>query len=50
MVTKILNFALKRGGGGVVGKVAHAKSSDPATPPQKKKLKRARVGLLFPAA
>ena len=31
-MTKILNFALKIKGGGVVGRVAHAKSSDPATP------------------
>ena len=34
-MTKILNFALKIKG--VVGRVAHAKSSDPATPPPKKK-------------
>ena len=33
-MTKILNFALKIKG--VVGRVAHAKSSDPATPPKKK--------------
>ena len=32
-MTKILNFALKIKG--VVGRVAHAKSSDPATPPKK---------------
>ena len=32
-MTKILNFALKIKG--VVGRVAHAKSSDPATPPPK---------------
>ena len=31
-MTKIFNFALKIKGGGVVGRVAHAKSSDPATP------------------
>ena len=31
-MTKILNFALKIEG--VVGRVAHAKSSDPATPPK----------------
>ena len=31
-MTKILNFALKIKG--VVGRVAHAKSSDPAAPPQ----------------
>ena len=31
-MTKILNFALKIKG--VVGRVAHAKSSDPATPPK----------------
>ena len=37
-MTKILNFALKIKG--VVGRVAHAKSSDPATPP-KKNLERA---------
>ena len=35
-MTKIFNFALKIKG--VVGRVAHAKSSDPATPPQKKKI------------
>ena len=28
---------------GVVGRVAHAKSSDPATPPPKKNLERASV-------
>ena len=33
-MTKILNFVLKTRG--VVGRVAHAKSSDPANPPQKK--------------
>ena len=33
-MTKIFNFALKIKG--VVGRVAHAKSSDPATPPPKK--------------
>ena len=33
-VTKIFNFAVKIKG--VVGRVAHAESSDPATPPQKK--------------
>ena len=33
-MTKILNFALKIKG--VVGRVPHAKSSDPATPPKKK--------------
>ena len=33
-MTKILNFALKIKG--VVGRVAHVKSSDPATPPPKK--------------
>ena len=38
-MTKILYFALKIKGG-VVGRVAHAKSSDPATPP-KKNLERA---------
>ena len=32
-MTKIFNFALKSKG--VVGKMAHAKSSDPATPPKK---------------
>ena len=32
-MTKIFNFALKIKG--VVGRVAHAKSSDPATPPKK---------------
>ena len=37
-MTKILNFALKIKG--VVGRVAHAKSFDPATPP-KINLKRA---------
>ena len=43
-MTKLLNFALKIKG--VVGRVAHAKSSDPATS-QKKKLKRAPArGLL----
>ena len=31
-MTKISNFALKIKG--VVGRVAHAKSSDPATPPK----------------
>ena len=31
-MTKILNFALKIKG--VVGRVAHMKSSDPATPPK----------------
>ena len=31
-MTKILNFALKSRG--VVGRVAHSKSSDPATPPK----------------
>ena len=31
-MTKMLNFSLKIKGGGVVGRVAHAKSSDPATP------------------
>ena len=31
-MTKILNFALKVKG--VVGRVAHAKSSNPATPPK----------------
>ena len=31
-MTKILNFGLKIKG--VVGRVAHAKSSDPATPPK----------------
>ena len=31
-MTKILNFGLKIKGG--VGRVAHAKSSDPATPPK----------------
>ena len=31
-MTKILSFALKIKG--VVGRVAHAKSSDPATPPK----------------
>ena len=31
-MTKILNFGLKIKGGGVVGRVAQAKSSDPATP------------------
>ena len=37
-MTKILNFALKiKGGGrGVVGRVAHEKPSDSATPPKKK--------------
>ena len=39
-MTKIFNFALKIKR--VVGRVAHAKSSDPATP---KNLKRAREGL-----
>ena len=38
-MTRILNFALKIKG--VVGRVARAKSSDPATPPKKKKLERA---------
>ena len=38
-MTKIFNFALKIKG--VVERVAHAKSSDPATPPQKKNLERA---------
>ena len=38
-MTKILNFGLKIKG--VVGRVAHAKSPDPATPPPKKKLKSA---------
>ena len=37
-MTKIFNFALKIKG--MVGRVAHAKSSDPATPP-KKNLERA---------
>ena len=32
-MTKILNLSLKLKG--VVGRVAHAKSSDPATPPKK---------------
>ena len=32
-MTKIFNFALKIKG--VVGRVAHTKSSDPATPPKK---------------
>ena len=41
-MTKILNFALKIKG--VVGRVAYAKSSDPATPlPPKKKLKHAPI-------
>ena len=42
-VTKILNFALKIKG--VVARVAHAKSSDPATPPsgQKKKQRLERA-------
>ena len=40
-MTKISNFALKIKG--VVGRVAHAKSSDPATP-QKKNLERAHGG------
>ena len=31
-MTKIFNFALKIKG--VIGRVAHAKSSDPATPPK----------------
>ena len=35
-MTKILNFGLKIMG--VAGRVAHAKFSDPATPPQKKKI------------
>ena len=39
-MTKILNFALKIKG--VVGRVAHVKSSDPATPPPKKNLERAQ--------
>ena len=34
-MTKSFNFSLKKQG--VVGRVAHAKSSDPATLPQKKK-------------
>ena len=33
-MTKIFNFALKIKG--VVGRVAHDKSSDPVTPPKKK--------------
>ena len=40
-MTKILNFALKIKGGGVVERVAHAKSSDPATPSSQKNLKHA---------
>ena len=39
-MTKSLNFGLKIKGG-VVGRVAHATSSDPATPPPRKSLKRA---------
>ena len=38
-MTKILNFALKIKG--VVGRVALAKSSDPATPPPPQNLERA---------
>ena len=38
-MTKILNFSLKIKEGGI-GRVAHAKSSDPATP--QKNLKRAQ--------
>ena len=38
-MTKIFNIALKIKE--VVGRVAEAKSSDPATPPKKKKLERA---------
>ena len=38
-MAKILNFALKIKG--VVGRVAHAKSSYPATPSPRKNLKRA---------
>ena len=45
-MTKILNFALKIKG--VVGRVAHAKSSDPATNPPKKKLKLAPAVTLYP--
>ena len=43
-MTKIFNFALKIKG--VTGRVAHVKSSDPATPP-KKKLKRASMQKQF---
>ena len=41
-MTKMLNFALKING--VVGKVAHAKSSDPAAP--QKNLERAQEGMV----
>ena len=41
-MTKIFNFALKIKG--VIGRVAYAKSSDPATPlPPKKNLERAQA-------
>ena len=40
-MTKNLNFALKIKG--VVGRVAHAKSSDPATPPKFGTCTRTRV-------
>ena len=43
-MTKTFNFALKIKG--VVGRVAHAKSSDPATPP-KKNLERAQGKFLL---
>ena len=43
-MTKILNFGLKIKE--VVGRVAHAKSSDPTTPP-KKSLKRALYLICF---
>ena len=46
-MTKGLNFALKIKGVLVVGRVTYAKSSDPATPPPKKKLKRALWWLPF---
>ena len=43
-MTKILNFGFKiKGGGGVVRRMAIAKSSEPATP---QNLKRAPVGSL----
>ena len=37
-MTKILNFGLKIKGGGVVGRVAHAKFSDPVTPQNLKRV------------
>ena len=45
-MTKILNFALKIKG--LVGRVAHAKSSDPATPPPPPKIWNVHLFLSLP--